>query len=81
MKDLLKLGQDWWTKLIPYASILNLKGTQVENKTQVAVSEIQVKVNVLTSPETKARIKSRNKQIEKVKEIQASIKKLQRLIK
>lgn len=53
----------------------------MENKTQVAVSEIQVKVNVLTSPETKTRIKSRNKQIEKVKEIQASIKKLQRLIK
>lgn len=44
-------------------------------------SATQVTIQSLTSPETKARIKSRNKQIEKVKEIQSSIKKLQRLIK
>lgn len=44
---------------------------------QVTVSNIQS----LTSPEAKARIKLRNKQIKTLKEVSSKLKKLQKLVK
>ena len=51
----------------------------MQNKTEVNISEIQVKVNILTSPEIKLQIKARNKQLKKLKEIESALKKLQKL--
>lgn len=47
------------------------------NAIQVTISTIQC----LTSPEAKARIKSRNKQLKTLKEISSKLKKLQKLVK
>ena len=44
--------------------------------TQVTISNLQS----LTSPEAKARIKSRNKQIKSLKEVSSRIKKLKKLV-